>query len=96
MLGELCSPLRDCAASEPLRLVPAGRRAGRDHDRAADNRMVGFPYPKLMNAIMEVDQAAAVIMTGSETARELGIPRTAGYTCTAAATPTTNGSSATA
>ena len=27
-----------------------------------------------MNAIMEVDQAAAVIMTGSETARELGIP----------------------
>ncbi len=39
-----------------------------------DNRMVGFPYPKLMNAIIETDQAAAVIMTGSETARELGIP----------------------
>jgi acetyl-CoA C-acetyltransferase len=36
--------------------------------------MICFPYPKRMNAIMEVDQAAAVIMTGSETARELGIP----------------------
>ncbi|TMB99677.1 MAG: acetyl-CoA acetyltransferase, partial [Chloroflexi bacterium] len=36
--------------------------------------MVCFPYPKLMNAIMEVDQGAAVILTGSETAREIGIP----------------------
>jgi acetyl-CoA C-acetyltransferase len=36
--------------------------------------MVGFPYPKLMNAIIETDQAAAVIMTGSQRARELGIP----------------------
>jgi len=38
------------------------------------NRWVCFPYPKLMNAIIEVDQAAALILTGSETARELGIP----------------------
>jgi acetyl-CoA C-acetyltransferase len=36
--------------------------------------MVCFPYPKLMNAIIETDQAAALIVTGSETARELGIP----------------------
>jgi acetyl-CoA C-acetyltransferase len=36
--------------------------------------MISFPYPKRMNAIMEVDQAAGVIMTGSHTARELGIP----------------------
>ena len=27
----------------------------------ADNRTIGFPYPKYMNAIMEVDQAAAVL-----------------------------------
>jgi len=39
-----------------------------------ENRMVCFPYPKLMNAIIETDQAAALIVTGSETARELGIP----------------------
>jgi acetyl-CoA C-acetyltransferase len=38
-----------------------------------DNRMVCFPYPKRMNAIMQVDQSAGVLLAGSETARELGI-----------------------
>jgi hypothetical protein len=28
--------------------------------RAADNRMVAFPYPKRLCAIMDVDQSAAV------------------------------------
>lgn len=39
-----------------------------------DNRMICFPYTKRMNAIMDVDQAAALILTGSQTARELGVP----------------------
>jgi acetyl-CoA C-acetyltransferase len=39
-----------------------------------DNRMICFPYTKRMNAIMDVDQAAALIVTGSRTARELGVP----------------------
>ena len=38
------------------------------------NRMIGFPYPKLMNAIIEVDQAASVLMTSVGEARALGIP----------------------
>src|SRR6185503_1964880 len=42
---------------------------------SADNRMIGFPYPKFMNAIMEVDQAAAVLLTSAGMARKLGIPR---------------------
>jgi acetyl-CoA C-acetyltransferase len=38
------------------------------------NRMVGFPYPKLLNAIMEVDQSAGVIVASERKARELGVP----------------------
>lgn len=36
--------------------------------------MIGFPYPKYMNAVMEVDQGAALLMTSESAARELGIP----------------------
>lgn len=37
------------------------------------NRMVGFPYTKLMNANMYTDQAAAVILCSVEAARSHGI-----------------------
>ena len=35
--------------------------------------MIGFPYPKYLNAIMEVDQSAGVIMTSRAKALELGV-----------------------
>ena len=38
------------------------------------NRMVSFPYPKLMNSNNAVDMAAALIMCSVEKARALGIP----------------------
>jgi acetyl-CoA C-acetyltransferase len=38
------------------------------------NRMISFPYTKLLNANMFVDQAAAIIMTTPQKARALGIP----------------------
>ena len=38
------------------------------------NRWVGFPYPKNMNAIMEVDQAAALVVMAASEADRLGIP----------------------
>lgn len=37
------------------------------------NRMICDPYPKLMNAILTVDQAAAVVVTDTETARGAGL-----------------------
>jgi acetyl-CoA C-acetyltransferase len=73
-LGELCSRFTSVAAENPFAWFPQVREADDIAGVRPDNRMVGFPYPKLMNAIMEVDQAAALIMTGSETARDLGIP----------------------
>jgi acetyl-CoA C-acetyltransferase len=37
------------------------------------NRMVAFPYPKFLNAIMEVNQGAALLVASDEAARRLGI-----------------------
>ncbi len=39
------------------------------------NRMIGFPYPKLMNSNNDVDQGAALIMCSAAKAIELGVPR---------------------
>jgi acetyl-CoA C-acetyltransferase len=41
---------------------------------APSNRMVAFPYPKYVNAIMEVNQGAAVVVASDAAARRLGIP----------------------
>jgi acetyl-CoA C-acetyltransferase len=39
-----------------------------------DNRYVGYPYTKYMNANVNVDQSCAIIMTTEDGARSLGIP----------------------
>ena len=38
------------------------------------NRYIGYPYTKYMNANVDVDQSAAIIMTTEDSARSLGIP----------------------
>ena len=40
-----------------------------------DNRIVGLPYRKLMNANNDVDMAAAIVMCSAERAQALGITR---------------------
>src|SRR5947209_6849136 len=40
----------------------------------ADNRWIGFPYTKAMNANLDTDQAAAVIVCSVEAARAAGVP----------------------
>jgi acetyl-CoA C-acetyltransferase len=39
------------------------------------NRLVAHPYPKLMTANIDVDQAAALVMVSADTATRLGVPR---------------------
>jgi acetyl-CoA C-acetyltransferase len=73
-VGELCARFTQVAARNPFAWFPEARTAEEITTVGPKNRWISFPYPKTMNAIMEVDQAAAVILTGSETARELGIP----------------------
>ena len=41
----------------------------------AGNRLVSSPYTKVMNANIQVDQAAAVVVCSAETAQAAGIPR---------------------
>lgn len=39
------------------------------------NRMIGFPYPKLMNSNNDVDMSAALILCSAEKATALDVPR---------------------
>ena len=73
-LGELFAPFTQVAAKNPEAWFPVERSAEELVTVTDRNRMVGFPYPKYLNAIMEVDQSAGVILTSLKKARELGVP----------------------
>ena len=72
-LGELFAPFSAIAAENPYAWFREKRTAAQISEVGPDNRYIGFPYTKYMNAIIRVDQAAAVVMTTVKTARELGI-----------------------
>jgi acetyl-CoA C-acetyltransferase len=72
-LGRLCAAMSAVAAENPHAWFRERRSAEHVTAVGADNRMIAFPYPKRMNAILEVDQAAAVILTSAGRARALGI-----------------------
>jgi acetyl-CoA C-acetyltransferase len=73
-LGVLCSRFAGVAAENPYAWFRQHRSAAEIATVSTQNRMIGFPYPKYMNAIMDVDQAAAVLMTSVAGARQLGVP----------------------
>ncbi len=72
-LGRLFSPFTEVAAGNPEAWFPIKRTPEDLVNVTERNRMVGFPYPKYLNAIMEVDQSAGVIITSLERARALGV-----------------------
>ncbi len=72
-LGELFAPFTRVAAANPEAWFPIERTPEELITVSERNRMVGFPYPKYLNAIMEVDQSAGVIITSLAKARELGV-----------------------
>ncbi len=74
-LGELFAPFTKVAAANPYAWFPIERSAEELVTVTERNRMVGYPYPKYLNAIMEVDQSAAVLIASARKARELGVPR---------------------
>ncbi|MCE9522715.1 MAG: acetyl-CoA acetyltransferase [Alphaproteobacteria bacterium] len=73
-IGRLFSPFTKVAAANPYAWFPTFRTPEEIATPGDNNRYVGFPYTKYMNAIIQVDMAAAVVMTNVKTARELGIP----------------------
>ncbi len=73
-LGALFAPMTEVAAANPLAWFPQVRSADELITPSADNRMVGYPYTKLLVSVMDVDMAAAVIVASHEKADALGVP----------------------
>ncbi|MGQ0466680.1 MAG: acetyl-CoA acetyltransferase [Sporichthyaceae bacterium] len=74
-ISALWSEFSDVAARNPHAWTP--RRVGADEiaTPTAANRMVAWPYTKLMCANSATDQAAAVVLCSAEAADRAGVPR---------------------
>ncbi len=74
-LGQLLAPLSAVAAADPEHSwFPVARSAEEIIRPEASNRMVSTPFTKLMTAVMDVDMAAALLLTTEGRADELGVP----------------------
>jgi len=73
-LGEFFSPFSKVASGNPHAWFPTYRSPQEISTPSEKNRFVGYPYTKYLNAVIEVDMAAALVMTSVGKARELGIP----------------------
>ena len=72
-LGELYAGFNAVAMNNPKAWRREPLSAADIAERTPENRMVGAPYTKRMNAIIAVDQAAALVMMSAAKARALGI-----------------------
>ncbi len=72
-LGRLWAGLSEVAAANPYAWTRDAKSADEITTVSETNRMIGLPYPKLMNSNNAVDMSAAVIMCSVEAARRLGI-----------------------
>lgn len=75
-LGRLMAPATEVAAAHPhLAWFPEQATAEELSELAPRNRMIAEPYTKRMNAIIEVDQAAAFLLCSKDAAEAADIPR---------------------
>jgi acetyl-CoA C-acetyltransferase len=72
-LGELWSGLSRVAAGNPYAWIRDPKSPQEITTVGPQNRMIGFPYPKLMNSNSDVDMGASIIMCSVSAARRLGI-----------------------
>jgi acetyl-CoA C-acetyltransferase len=73
--GRVMAAMTAVAAAQPEHAwFPVARSAEELATATADNRMVAYPYTKLMTSIMDVDMAAAVLLASAEKADALGVP----------------------
>jgi acetyl-CoA C-acetyltransferase len=72
-LGQVLSPMTNVAAASPHAWFPVARSASEISTATPDNRMVAYPYTKLMTSIMDVDMASALLLASAEKADALGI-----------------------
>jgi acetyl-CoA C-acetyltransferase len=72
-LGELWAGYSRVAAGNPYAALPTPMTAEYIATPAPTNRMIGFPYTKLMNSNNSVNQAAALLLCSLERARAFGV-----------------------
>jgi len=73
-LGRLYAGLSEVAAKNPYAWIRDAKTADEIITVSERNRMIGLPYPKLLNSNNSVDMGAAVIMCSVGAARRLGVP----------------------
>ena len=73
-LGRTCADFSKIAADNPLAWFRKSRSSREIREVRDQNRIISFPYTKLMNPIMAVNQAAAVVLTSTDVAKKLSIP----------------------
>jgi acetyl-CoA C-acetyltransferase len=73
-LGALLAPMTEVAAANPHAWFPTPHSAAELITPTPDNRLVGYPYTKLMVSVMDVDMAAATVIASWEEADRLGVP----------------------
>ncbi len=71
--GRICAQYAKVAANNKYAWFRDGKDIATITSVTPQNRMIDYPYTKYMNAIMNVDQAAAVIIMSEEKADALGI-----------------------
>ncbi len=72
-VSELWSRFSEVAAANPHAWSRRRRSPEEIRTPGPSNRMIAFPYPKLMNANIQTDQAAAMIVCSLEAARRSGV-----------------------
>ncbi|MEE9910817.1 MAG: acetyl-CoA acetyltransferase [Deltaproteobacteria bacterium] len=72
-LGELMSRFSQVAANNPLAWFRESLTPGEIITVSDANRNTAFPYTKRMNAMLGVNQAAALIVTSEAQARKMGV-----------------------
>jgi len=74
VLGELWAPFSAVAALHPDAWFPVARSVDEIVEPTAENRMVGYPYTKYMVSVMDVDMAAALLLTTHRGAEAMNVP----------------------
>jgi acetyl-CoA C-acetyltransferase len=74
VIAEMLSRFSLVAKQHPAAWFRSYRTPEEIAQPSPDNRMVGYPYTKLMNAIIRVDQGAALLLAPASLATELGVP----------------------
>jgi acetyl-CoA C-acetyltransferase len=72
-MGALMERFNAVAVANPQSWFATPRSAAELTTVTDDNRMICFPYPKYLNAVMDVDMGAAVLVTDAATARDFGL-----------------------